>query len=78
VSSLDEQMYRYFKKLGTKKEVHFSRLVKVGGIGGWRTRVSVARQWFKREGKDITNRQERVLVRGRRVTHSYYRLVKAK
>jgi hypothetical protein len=72
----DEQVYRAFQKAGTRKEIHFSRLVKIGGMGGWRTRVSTARAWFKRKGYDITNRQARERVRGRLITHSYYRLVK--
>lgn len=74
--TFDEQVYRAFQKAGTRREIHFSRLVKIGGMGGWRTRVSTARRWFKRTGYDITNRQERVMVRGRLITHSYYRLVR--
>jgi hypothetical protein len=73
----DEQVRLAFQRAG-RNEIHYARLVKIGGLGGWRTRVSTARQWFRRQGKDIVNRQQRVTVRGRVVTHSYYRLVKAK
>lgn len=68
---LDEAIYALFLERGLEREIHFSELAKVGGIGGWRTRVSTARQMFKRRGFDIKNRQ----VRHEGRTDSYYRLV---
>lgn len=77
--TLDEKVYRFFKKLGTRKEVHHKDLQWASGTRGYTARISYARKALKREGLVIPRAKVvRRKVRGKVIVDSYYRVERAK
>lgn len=77
--TLDEKVTRFFRKLGTRTEVHHKDLQWASGTRGYTARISYARKALKRFGLVIPRaRVVRRKVRGRSVVDSYYRVERAK